>query len=80
MERLILNLARARRWARGKWFDFIQRNYRHVEGYCMCGDKIEYHGFGSGHSPVDAWHYYRDQFVWGDTYGDLARAEKEIDE
>jgi hypothetical protein len=51
-------------WARGKIFDFIERKNRHHEGYCMCGDKIEYHSFGSGHSPVDAWYYYRDQFVY----------------
>ncbi len=50
-------------WARGKIFDILNRNHRSHEGYCMCGDKIEYHGFGSGHSPVDAWYYYRDQFV-----------------
>ncbi len=50
-------------WARGIIFDFINRNQRHNEGYCMCGDKIEEHGFGSGHAPVDAWYYYREQFV-----------------
>jgi len=33
------------------------------EGVCMCGDSIESHGFGSGHSPVDAGGYYAGQAV-----------------
>lgn len=28
------------------------------EGVCCCGDSVEGHGFGSGHSPVDAGLYY----------------------
>jgi hypothetical protein len=32
----------------------------------MCGDSLESHGFGSGHSPVDMWYYYRDRFVYND--------------
>lgn len=50
-------------WARGKIFDFINRHQRHNEGWCMCGDKMENHGYESGHAPVDMWYYYRDQFV-----------------
>jgi hypothetical protein len=51
-------------WARGKIFDFIERKNRCNEGYCMCGSKVEDHGFGDGHGPVDAWYYYRDKFVY----------------
>lgn len=25
--------------------------------YCCCGDLIEYHDIGSGHSPVSMWDY-----------------------
>lgn len=59
-------IKRLRYWLRGKWFDWKNRRYRFHEGWCMCGDKIENHGYGSGHSPVDAWHYNRDQYVYGD--------------
>lgn len=31
------------------------------EGYCMCGSAVEAHGFGDGHSPVDAGVYYAGQ-------------------
>lgn len=51
-------------WARGKIFDFVNRNQRHNEGWCMCGSKIEDHGYSDGHSPVDAWYYHRNQFVF----------------
>lgn len=30
------------------------------EGYCVCGDPIDSHSIGSGHSPVDAGDYH----VW----------------
>jgi hypothetical protein len=53
-------------WARGKIFDIVNRNYRHMEGYCMCGTKCDDHGFGDGHGPVDSWYYNRDQFVYGE--------------
>lgn len=32
----------------------------------MCGSKIEDHGYGDGHGPVDAWYYNRDQYVYKD--------------
>lgn len=32
-------------------------------GYCMCGDPIESHGYGSGHSPVDSHSYYAMRLV-----------------
>lgn len=33
----------------------------YVTGYCCCGDKMEHHDIGSGHSPVDAgdWHAHQ---------------------
>jgi hypothetical protein len=51
-------------WARGKIFDFVNRRYRDHEGWCMCGSKCEDHGYDDGHSPVDAWYYNRDQYVY----------------
>jgi hypothetical protein len=51
-------------WSRGKIFDIVSRKHRSNEGWCMCGGKIEDHGYDDGHGPVDAWHYYRDQFVY----------------
>lgn len=32
-------------------------------GYCMCGDPVEGHSFGSGHSPVDSHAYMAHQIV-----------------
>ena len=32
-------------------------------GWCMCGDKVEGHNIGSGHSPVDAHVYAASHFV-----------------
>lgn len=40
-------------WYRGKWFDF--RNCQH-----RCNE----HGWGDGHSPVDMWHHYRDNYIY----------------
>jgi hypothetical protein len=51
-------------WARGKIFDFVNRKQRHHEGWCMCGSKVEDHGYWDGHGPVDAWYYNRDEFVY----------------
>jgi hypothetical protein len=51
-------------WARGKVFDFVNRKHRGNEGWCMCGDRMENHGYDSGHGPVDMWYYYRDQFIY----------------
>ena len=33
------------------------------EGHCMCGSAVEAHGFGGGHSPVDAGVYYAGQVM-----------------
>ena len=33
------------------------------EGHCMCGSAVEAHGFGDGHSPVDAGVYYAGQVM-----------------
>ena len=33
------------------------------EGVCCCGDSVEGHGFGSGHSPVDAGLYYATEVI-----------------
>ena len=33
------------------------------EGHCMCGSAVESHGFGDGHSPVDAGVYYAGQVM-----------------
>lgn len=32
-------------------------------GYCMCGDPVESHSFGSGHAPVDSHSYTASQAV-----------------
>ena len=34
-----------------------------TSGYCMCGDPIESHGMGSGHSPVDSHSYVADAAI-----------------
>lgn len=43
---------------------FLMNGYE-GSGYCMCGDKIEYHTIGSGHSPVDSGFYYADECIKG---------------
>ena len=43
---------------------FLQNGYQGT-GYCMCGSKIEHHGLGDGHSPVDEGLYYVDFYVKG---------------
>lgn len=30
-------------------------------GWCMCGDRIDNHGYASNHNPVDMVDYYTDQ-------------------
>ena len=32
-------------------------------GYCMCGDPVDSHNIGSGHSPVDSHVYYATQLL-----------------
>lgn len=76
MGRLAQRLARVRRWIRGKWFDWKNRDFRHMEGWCMCGDKIDSHDWVAGHGPVDQWHYYRDEYVHRES--SIARALKII--
>ncbi len=34
-----------------------------TSGYCMCGDPVEGHSIGSGHSPVDAHSYHAGNLV-----------------
>jgi hypothetical protein len=54
-------MTRIKLFLRGLWFDFKYRNQ--PRGYCCCGDRIEEHGFGCGHSPVDEYYYHRDLYV-----------------
>lgn len=61
MKRLYLKW---RRKIRGRWYDWSQRSHRDCEGVCMCGSSVDGHSYGDGHSPVDMWHYYRDEFVY----------------
>jgi hypothetical protein len=44
------------------------------EGACCCGDSMEAHGLGSGHSPVDAGDYFAGQAIAA-ARAAIARAE-----
>ena len=33
------------------------------EGYCMCGEPVEAHGFSENHAAIDAGAYYAGQFM-----------------
>lgn len=53
-----------RRWIRGKWFDWINRQWKEEQqSLCMCGDYIDHDAWDAGHSPVESWGYVRDQYV-----------------
>lgn len=39
---------------RGELMEVI-KNAPISSGYCCCGDPMELHSFGTGHSPVDEW-------------------------
>ena len=32
-------------------------------GWCMCGDRIDDHGYNSNHNPVDMMDYYTEQML-----------------
>lgn len=55
-----------RRRLRGMYFDWKNRHHRDQEGWCMCGERVDEHGWGNGHTAVDSWHYYRDRYINGD--------------
>lgn len=50
------------------YYDFLYwltgENPYAEEEYCMCGELVDYHNIGSGHSPVSQTDYYRKPPVW----------------
>lgn len=44
-------------WVKALYFLYKQE-HTDCRIYCCCGDLIEYHGMGSGHSPVSMHGYY----------------------
>ena len=45
--------------ARFEQLQYAERQLSHLEGTCMCGDAVDAHGYGSGHSPVSFASYFR---------------------
>lgn len=67
MQRLRMRARLLRLRFRGWWFDTRNRKARgNWEGVCCCGSDMDHHEdpYNCGHSPVDAYHYYRDQYVY----------------
>lgn len=56
-----MKLLRIKRWIRGAWFDWKNRDV--PRGYCCCGDLLVDHNYGSGHAPVDEYEYHRDRYM-----------------
>jgi hypothetical protein len=50
------------------YYDFLYwltgENQYAEEEYCICGELVDYHNIGSGHSPVSQTDYYRKPPIW----------------
>lgn len=56
-------------WQYLSWkYDFLYwltgENQYAEEEYCICGELVDYHNIGSGHSPVSQTDYYRKPPIW----------------
>ena len=60
MRRLALKLLR---FIRGLRYDWQNRNT--PNDVCCCGDPDDHDAWNAGHSPVNAYKYYKDLYVYG---------------